>query len=156
MQIDWRGILTALFITFILLFILIKTTEMAGFCLNHEPIQTACIANASDVMAFVPIAILIALSRLIIFPIIAFSVGMLYYFKGHPIEDWSDVILPSSVIGVFTGSIILIILSVTKSAILEDLLYLFIMFSWVGFFIAMAVACAIIGGLLTYHLHKKI
>ena len=156
MNVDWKGIGIALFVTFLMLFIFLLVTDMAGLCLKHENGQNNCIADASGIATLAPLSLSVAFIRLMFLPIIAFSVGMLYYFRGHPIEDWADVVLPSCVIGGLAGMITLFLLTLSQSPLLEDFLYLFMMFSWVGFFIATAITCALIGGILTYSFHKKI
>lgn len=156
MKIDWYGVLIALLVTSLIFFILIKTTEMIGFCLVHDiPPTTHCQTHARDVIQFDSMAILITIVRPFLIPIFAFALGIIYYFKGHPIKKWTDVLLPSFVIGFLSGLITLFILIWFQSPILFDLLYLFTILSWVGFFIGIAVVCSVIGGLIVYRFSKK-
>jgi hypothetical protein len=156
MRIDWSGVLIALLVTFLAFFILIKTTQMLGFCLDHDITATThCSAKAMDVMKLDPLSISIAIVRPFLIPIFSFALGIIYYFKGHPIEKWTDVILPSFVIGSLSGFFTFAILIFFQSPILFDFLYLFAVLSWIGFFIGIAVICAVIGGLIVHSLSRR-
>jgi len=156
MKIDWMGVLVALLVTSLTFFVLIKTTQMIGFCLDHDLASTSnCSSDALDVMKFDAMAIAIAIIRPFLIPVFSFALGMIYYFRGHPVEKWTDVVLPSFVIGSISGILTFAILIIFKNPILYDLLYLFSVLSWIGFFVGIAVICAIIGGLIVHTLGKK-
>ena len=159
MDIDWVGVLIALLVSFLAFFVLVKLTDSIGFCLDHNissgSPSSACIAKADDVVALAPKALSIALLRSLIIPIIAFSLGILFYFKGHHIENWHDTLFPAFAIGSLSGIATLIVLYLFQPDALLDFLYLFTVLSWIGFFIGVAVFCAVIGGMIVYLSHKK-
>ena len=155
MKIDWLGVLVALLVSFLAFFVLVKFTDAIGFCLDHNISGQSCIAKAEDVVLFAPTAFSIAFLRSIVIPIISFSLAILYYFRGHPIENWHDTLLPAFVIGSLSGIATIFVLYFYQTASLMDFVYIFSVLSWFGFFIGIAVFCAVIGGVIAYMYHRR-
>ena len=156
MEIDWKGILIALFVTFLTFFVLVKATDLTGICLkNKSSVTSACLSDLTAVLNFVPISLLIVFSRAFLIPVFSFTLGLLYYYKGYHIEKWTDVLLPGFIIGFIGGFVIFIALSILQAPIFFDMIYFYTLLSWFGFFIGTVVICSILGGLIVYATMKK-